>query len=74
MELNELAFQEELGLLKKEIPDYFLEEDVLNRRLNGDIKLCIFQDKGIEWLTTIHKQRSPHLSMDEMISRVTSSP
>ena len=71
MELIELVFQEELGLLKEDIPDYFLEEDVLNRRSNGDIKLCIFQDEGIEWLTTTHKHRSPHLSMDEMISQVT---
>ena len=54
MELSKLAFQEELGILKKEIPDYFLEEDILNQRLNGDIKLWISQDDGIEWLNTIH--------------------
>ena len=75
MELSKLDFQEELGILKDGIPNYFLEEDILNRRLpNRDIKLCITRGEGIEWLTTIHNQRSPHLSMDEMISQVTSGP
>ena len=72
MELSKLDFHEGLGILKDEIPNYFLEEDILNRRLNGDIKLCISRGEGIEWLMTIRKQRSPHLLMDEMISQVTS--
>jgi hypothetical protein len=75
MELSKLDFQEELGVLKNDIPNYFLEEDILNRRFpNGDIKLCISRGEGIEWLTAIHNQRSPHLSMDEMILQVTSGP
>jgi hypothetical protein len=75
MELGKLDFHEELGVLKDELPNYFLEEDILNRRLtNGDIKLCISRGEGMEWLTTIHNQRTPHLSMDEMIAHVTSGP
>jgi hypothetical protein len=75
MELGKLDFQEELGVLKDELPNYHLEKDILNWRLtNGDIKLCISRGEGMEWLTTIHNQRTPHLSMDEMIVHVTSGP
>ena len=75
MELSNFAFHEELGILKEELPHYFLKEGKLKRSfVNGQIKLCISQDKGMEWLKLIHTQRDPHLSMDEMISQVTIGP
>ena len=75
MELSNFAYHEELGVLREELPSYFLKEGKLKWRIaDGDIKLCISQEEGIEWLTVIHNQRSPHLSMDEMISHVTLGP
>jgi hypothetical protein len=75
MELSDFAFHEELGTLWAELPRYFLKEGKLKLSFaNGQTKLCISQEKGIEWLTTIHNQRYPHLSMDEMILQVTKGP
>jgi hypothetical protein len=75
MELSNFAFHEELGVLREELPSYFLQNEDLNRRLaNGDIKLCISREKGIKWLITMHKQRSPHFSMDELLSQVAHGP
>ena len=75
MELSNFAFCEELGILKEEIPHYFLKEGKLKRSFpNGQIKLRIPQEKGMECLKMIHVQRDPHLSMDEMISQVTPGP
>ena len=75
MELSNFAFHEELGVSREELPQYFLQEGKLKRKLtNGDIKLCISKDKGIKWLETIHHQGNPHLSMDEMISQANTGP
>ena len=75
MELSDFAYHKELGVLRNELPSYFLKEGKLKRRIaDGDIKLCISQEEGIRWLTIIHNQRSPHLSMNEMISQVTRGP
>ena len=75
MELSDFAFHEELGTLRAEVPRYFLEEGKLKRDFaNGQVKFCISQEEGIEWLSTIHHQRYPHLSMDEMVSQVTMGP
>ena len=75
MELSNFGFHKELGLLREKLPSYFLEARDFKRRFaKGDIKLRISQEKGIEWLTIIHNQRYPHLSMDEMISHVIIGP
>ena len=75
MELSDFAFHEELGVLRKELPYYSLQKGELKWRFaNGDIKLCVSKEKGMEWLTTIHQRGTPHLSMDEMISQVTTEP
>ena len=42
MELSNFAFHEELGILREELPHYFLKEEKLKRSFaNGHIKLCI---------------------------------
>ena len=75
MELSNFAFHKELGVLCEELPHYFLQEGELKRRFaNDDIKLCVSKEKGIEWLTTIHQRGTPYLSMNEMISQVTTGP
>ena len=75
MELSDFAFHEELDTLRAEVPRYFLEEGKLKRNFaSGQVKLCISQEKGIEWLSTIHHQRYPHLSMDEMVLQVNLGP
>ena len=69
MELSNFAFYEEFGVLHEELPRYFLKKRELKRRFaDGDIKLCVSQEKGVEWLIVVHNQRSPHRSMVEMIS------
>lgn len=75
MKLSNSAFHEELGVPHKELPHYFVEEGKLKQSFaNEQIKLCIFQEKRIEWLNIIHNQRYPHISMDEMILQVTIGP
>ena len=75
MELSDSAFHEELGVLWEDLLHYFLKERKLKRSfVNGQIKLCIPQDKGVEWMKMIHTQRDPHLSMGEMISQATLGP
>ena len=67
MELNNFVFHEELGVLRDDLSHYFLKEGKLKQSFaNGQIKLCIPQDKGVEWLKMIHTQRDPHLSINEM--------
>jgi hypothetical protein len=52
MELRNFTFHQELGVLQEELPNYFLKVGELKRKFaNGDIKLCITQEKGIKWLT-----------------------
>ena len=75
MKLSDFAYHEELGLLREELPNYFLKDGELRRKFaKGGVKLCISQETGIEWLTDIYHQREPHLSMDEIISQVTVGP
>ena len=75
MKLSNFAFHKELGVLQEELPHYFLKERKLKQIFaNGQIKLCLSQEKRIEWLTIKYNQRYPHLSMDEMISQVTIGP
>lgn len=75
MELSNFDFHKELGMLRDEISNFYLKKGESNQRFaNGDNKLCIPQEKRIEWLTKIHKQRDPLISMDEMTFQVTKIP
>lgn len=70
LRLSKFEFQEELGITRNELPNYFFENGEKRRIPNRDIKMCISQTEGIKWLAKIHEQRIPHLSMDEIIPQV----